>query len=400
MSASGPIWVTGLGVVSPAGIGVPTLRTLIAEGRSAVSPLAPPSHRSAGICPSPPRVRDTRRLDRSARLFAAAAEEAWRSAGLSQAPPIPARCDVIEGSSLGPLADVCSSLRAQPGGRRARHPSDLVRFMLGAGGAAFARVHGIEGAVFHISAGSVSSGFALIEAVARLEANRTDLVVAGGAECPLEEEVFACFDAAGILATGGNAGAGCRPFDLDRDGTVLGEGAGVLVLERAAQARRRGARPLAVILGTGWSCESYGMTGPDPRGRGVTEAARQAVRDLPRNGLGWVKTHGTGTRLNDAAECAGLAALLGGELPAIPLTSLKPALGHSLGASAAVETVATVLALRDGFVPPTLNTRRLDPASPRCTVALEPMAPRAPVALLLAESFGGRCAAWALGSGE
>ena len=387
------IWITGVGAVSAAGTGAPALRSLIREQRSAVTAL-PLSYWSVGKCPTPPRVRAARLLDRSARLFAAAAEEAWRGAGFTGAPPNPSRCDVIEGSSLGALAEVLPQQRHRSSGGFAR-PSG-VHFMLGAGGAAFAETHGIEGAIFHISAGSVSSAMANIEAAARLEAGRADVVVAGGGECPLDETVLASFAAGGILTPSRELGGVCRPFDLDRGGTVLGEGAGALVMERAEHASRRGAAPLAVILGTGWSRESYRMTGPDPTGRGVTQAAKQAVGGLTTEEVGWIKTHGAGTRLDDAAECAGLAALLGGDLRDVPITSLKPALGHSLGASAAVETVAAVLALQDGIVPPTLNTRHPDPSLPACTVALEPLVPRAPVALLLAESFDGRCAAWTL----
>jgi 3-oxoacyl-[acyl-carrier-protein] synthase II len=387
------IWITGVGAVSAAGTGAPALRSLLSERRSAVAAM-PFSYWSVGRCPTPPRLRAARLLDRSARLFATAAEEAWRDAGFTGTPPNPARCDVIEGSSLGALAEVLPQERDRPGAGPAR-PSGL-RFELGAGGAAFAETHGIEGAVFHISAGSVSSAMAIIEAVARLEAGRADVVLAGGGECPLDEVVLASFAAGGILTPSRELGGVCRPFDLDRGGTVLGEGAGALVLERAEHASKRGAAPLGVILGTGWSRESYRMTGPDPTGRGVTQAARQAIGGLAPKKIGWIKTHGAGTRLDDAAECAGLAALMGTDLPRVPLTSLKPALGHSLGASAAVETVAAVMALRDGVVPPTLNTRNPDPSLPECTVALEPLVPRAPVALLLAESFDGRCAAWTL----
>ena len=389
------IWVTGIGVVSAAGIGVPALAALIADGRGAVGPLPAPSRWSGGACPTPEASRMTRRLERSALLFATAAEEAWQCAGLASAPPDPSRCDVLEGSSLGPLVELVARARAQPGRDWVGHPSDLVRFMTGAGGAAFAHAHGIEGAVFSLSAGSVSAAVAIVEAVERLRGGRADVVVAGGAECPLDETVIASFAAGGVLADPQDGG-GCRPFDPARTGTVLGEGAGALVLENARHARRRGAVPLAAIVGTGLCCESYGVVGPDPRGRGVTAAARDAMRGLAGSSLGWIKTHGTGTRLNDAAECLGLLALLGSGLAEVPLTSLKPALGHTLGACAAVETVAAIVALHQGMVPPTLNTRRLDPDLPRCTLALEPLAPRGPAVLLLAESFGGRCAAWTI----
>lgn len=128
----------------------------------------------------------------------------------------------------------------------------------------------------------------------------------------------------------------------------------------------------------------------------MTRASLAALRDTDVRDLGWIKAHGTGTRLNDAAECRGLAAALGPVLERAWLTSLKPTIGHCLGASAAVETVATGLALADGLVPATVGTRGLDPELPRCAVATSICEDRRPAALLLAESFGGRCAATVL----
>ena len=262
MSRREAVWVTGIGAVSAAGVGVPALRSLLVEGRGAVAPLAAPSRWAAGRCPMPSPSPMTRRLERSGKLFATAAAEAWQQAGFATVPPAPSRCAILEGSSLGPLAEMVAAARSRPGGDWVGHPLHLVRFMPGAGGAAFAQAHGIEGDVLHLSAGSVSAAIAIIEAVERLRVDRADVVVAGGAECPLEETVLATFAAGGVLADTG----GCRPFDEARSGTVLGEGAGALVLERERHARRRGAAPLAVIVGTGSCCEANGMVGPDPTG--------------------------------------------------------------------------------------------------------------------------------------
>jgi 3-oxoacyl-[acyl-carrier-protein] synthase II len=135
------------------------------------------------------------------------------------------------------------------------------------------------------------------------------------------------------------------------------------------------------------------MTAPDPSGAGVASATRAALEGLAPWDLGWIKTHGTGTRLNDAAECAGLAGVFGDLLPGLPLTSLKPALGHTLGASPALEAVGTVLALEQGVIPPTLGYAEADPALPPHQVARFTRPARRNTALLLAESFGGRCVA-------
>jgi 3-oxoacyl-[acyl-carrier-protein] synthase II len=391
------VWVTGCGVVSAAGVGNDSLRDLLLHGRSGV-------RQHPGVCDFPVGRADTpgagaaahaRHLDRSAALFVAAVEEAWRSAGLPAAPEAPERAMVIEGSSLGPMAELLSwearRLAARESGMP--RPSALVRFMTGAGGAAVAHAHGIRGAVLHVSAGSVSAMAAIGEACTKIAAGAADLAVSGGGECPLHPEIVSVFAAAGILACDDGAPAACRPFDARRTGTVLGEGAAALLLESDEHARRRGAVPRAVVKGSGLASEAYSFTAPDPEGTGVRSAVRQALGSIAPGDIGWIKTHGTGTRANDLAESRGLAAVFGAELPGVPLTSLKPALGHCLGASGAVETVAALLALEERVVPPTLNTEHLDPVLPACTVATRPLEPARDTVLLLAESFGGRCAA-------
>ena len=387
------VWVTGIGAVSAAGIGVAPLATTLVMGRSAVRSIQSLGCIPAGLAPTPPRHAAGRHLDRSARFFLQAGEEAFHDARLEDGHFDPRRCGVLEGSSLGALADLLTEHAER--GKSAARPSRLVRYMPGAGGAAFAQLHGVRGPVLHLSAGSVSAAYAIAEGVEKIRSGRLDLVIAGGAECPLHDEVLASFEAAGILGCRDSGDAPCRPFDARRQGTVLGEGAGVLILESPTHAHRRGAWPRAVVRGYGMSCESYSMTAPDPSGAGVAEAAREALAGL-RGEPGWIKTHGTGTRLNDAAECRGLANLFGAALAGIPITSLKPALGHCLGASAAVEAVGAILALEQGIVPPTLGSERRDPDLPRYRLATLGCKPAADSVLLLAESFGGRCAALTL----
>src|SRR3954447_3732916 len=386
------VWVTGIGAVSAAGIGVAPLATMLVMGRRAVRPIPSLDCMPAGLAPTPPRNPAGRHLDRSARFFPHAGEEAFHDARLEDGHFDPRRCGVLEGSSLGALSDLLTEHSER---RSAARPSRLVRYMPGAGGAAFAQLHGVRGPVLHLSAGSVSAAYAIAEGVEKIRSGRLDLVIAGGAECPLHEEVLASFEAAGILGSRDPGDAACRPFDPRRQGTVLGEGAGVLVLESAEHASRRGAWPRAVIRGHGISCESYSMTSPDPTGSGVAEAAREALAGLGE-APGWIKAHGTGTRLNDAAECRGLASVFGQTLASIPITSMKPALGHCLGASAAVEAVGAILALQQGIVPPTLDSDQPAPEFPPHRVATLGCRPAVDAVLLLAESFGGRCAALAL----
>ena len=390
--------ITGVGAVSAAGLGAPALLELVLAGRSAVRPLESLGGLPAGAAPELPPDRRTRRLDRAARLFVAAAEEAWRDAGLPPEPEDGGRYALIEGSSLGSLADMLDEHRAYVEGHDDRPPSPaaLVRYMSGAGGALLAQLHRIHGPVFHLSAGSVSAMVAIGEAYQKVAAGLADVALAGGGDCPLQREVAAAFAASGILAHEAGASAPCRPFDRRRTGTVLGEGAGAIVLEEERHALARGARIHAVAGGCGLSCEAGSMLAPDADGSGVAAASLQALREAGSPRLGWVKAHGTGTKLNDGAECRGLALVLGGALPASPITSLKASIGHSFGASGGVETALAVLATERRMIPPSVGTEEVDPELPPCRIALDAEPARDGAALLLAESFGGRCAALVL----
>jgi 3-oxoacyl-[acyl-carrier-protein] synthase II len=265
--------------------------------------------------------------------------------------------------------------------------------MTGAGGTAFAHAHRLTAPVFHVSVGSVSSSCAIGEAFQKIAAGLLDVVVVGGAECPLQGDIIESFRVGGVLAAPCNGAPACFPFDARRTGTVLGEGAGVLILEAAEHAADRGARPRAVVTGFGLSRETYSMIRPDPTGVGVAQAASTALRGVRVEEIGWIKTHGTGTVLNDAAECRGLAAAFGDRFQNTPLVSLKSTLGHCLGACGAVETVAAVLALERGVVPATLGTSEVDPSLPACCVPRHTGASGARRVLLVAAGFGGRCAA-------
>jgi len=380
------VWVTGIGAISAAGIGASAIEELLLAERSGV---VAEGDAAVARCPTPARTPATRRLDRSGLLFYAAGNEAWHDAGLAEGPWRRERAVVIEGSSVGPMGEMLEAAA----GPRWPTPAGLIRFMIGAGGATLAQSLRIEGGALHVSAASVSASCAIGEGYLKVATGLADLALVGGAECPLHRAIIQGFRTAGVLAPQCRGAAACRPFDAERCGTVLGEGSGALVLEAKEHALRRGADARAVVAGYGLSGESFGMTSPDPSGSGVRRAASQALGGHPVESLGWIKTHGTGTKLNDAAECRGLASLFGEALRTIPLTSLKPSLGHCLGASTAVEAVAVIGALRRGLVPRTLGTTCVDAALPPCNVALHTTRTTAPNVLVLAESFGGRCAA-------
>ncbi|HKP29054.1 MAG TPA: beta-ketoacyl synthase N-terminal-like domain-containing protein, partial [Gemmatimonadales bacterium] len=278
--------------------------------------------------------------------------------------------------------------------RRARR---LIRFMPGAGGATFAQERAIGGPVLHLSAGSVSATVAIGEAFLMIAAGRLDLAVAGGGEAPLHGEIVGTFREAGILSD--DAEWPCRPFDLRRSGTVLGEGGGAVVLEAAEHARRRGAEPLAVLRGYSTVTDQCGMVAPDANGAGVASAVRESLVMSGGTWPTWIKAHGTGTRANDLAECRGLWTVFEDELDTIPITSLKSTLGHALGASGALEFVATLFAMREGLLPATVGTSMPDPALPPCDIVTSPREVETRDVLLLSESFGGRSAALVVAKG-
>lgn len=390
--------ITGVGAVTAAGPGAPRLLELVLEGGSAIRPDAALGDLPTAAAPDPPPDRRTRRLDRAARLFVAAGEEAWADAGLPAAPPDGERYAVIEGSSLGPLGEMLTEHQAflERGGTEKPSPLTLIRYTPGAGGSLLAHEHRVHGPVYYLSAGSVSTTLAIGEAYLKVASGMVDVALTGGAECPLQREVAAAFLASGILAKDNGTPAACRPFDVHRSGTALGEGAAALVLESEAHARARGARVHALLTGFGMACETTSATAPDPEGSGVEASARAALGAEGTAHLGWVKTHGTGTKLNDAAECRGLARLLGTDAEQVPLTSLKGAVGHAMGASGGIEAVAAALALERGVVPPSAATEEVDPGLAPCRIALRAEPSRGDRVLLLSEGFGGRCAALVL----
>ncbi len=387
------VWITGIGAWSAAGGGIAALDAALAGMVSCAAPDAALDGRWLGRAPDPPPDPARRRLDRAAQFFHVAATEAWAVSGLHARELDLDRLAVFEGSALGPVAPTAALARtmAHSPGAHPR-PTAVMRLMPGAGADQVAASHGATGAVHTIGAGSASGAVAIIEGWHRIRTGLADVVIAGGAEAALDPGVVAAFASAGLLAPPAIV-VPCRPFDRARSGTLLGVGAGVLSLESAAHAARRGATPLAIIVGCGVSGERRVAPTPDPEGRGIAAAIAKALADGgPRPG--WIKAHGTATRSNDAAECRALGSLL----ERAPITSLKPLLGHTLGASGGLEAVAAVLALQQGIVPPTLGTTEVDPALAGCRVPLHVESRRAATTLLLSQSLGGRNTAMVIGS--
>ena len=331
--------ITGLGAVSGYGEGAAALWSGIAEGRDALSPIqrfpCPPlASQLGGVLPLWPgellETDDDRIYDLCVRVAACAAREALAAAGIGPELAAPERVALVVGTSaqrdhLGLDVQVARMARA-----------------LGVRGPAVA-----VGTVCCASTGAVGLGRDL------LEAGSADVVLAGGADA-LTVELVAGFHALGLLSRGR-----CAPFS-ELAGTTLGEGAGFVVLETAERARSRGATPVAWLRGYGLSADAYHETSPDPSGAGVARAIRAALGDaeVAPEQVGYVNAHGTGTGANDAAEWRGLQAALGRRAEEIPVSSTKGHLGHAQGAAGILELCATLLAMREGKVPPTLHFTR------------------------------------------
>jgi len=266
--------------------------------------------------------------------------------------------------------------------------------MPNAAAAAIAMEYGLRGPAITYATACASSANAIGEALFWLQSGQVDVVLAGGAECLFTPTVLAGLKDAGALATRGPAdfAAWSRPFDVERQGMVMGEGAAIVVLERRDHAQARGAQVLAELLGYGASCDAYHETAPHPQGAGAVLAMRRALRSaaLEPNEIDYVNAHATSTPAGDSAEIQALRALFGSHLDKVPVSSIKGATGHMLGAAGAVETVACIQAIRTGWLPPTLHCDQPEQDAPADLVPNTARAGRIRTALSNSFGFGGQ----------
>jgi 3-oxoacyl-[acyl-carrier-protein] synthase II len=258
--------------------------------------------------------------------------------------------------------------------------------------------YGLRGPSFSVSSACATGTHALGEAARMIERGDADVVVAGGTEAPITAMVLDAFRRISALSTGGVS----RPFDARRDGFVMGEGAGIMVLESVEHARRRGAKQFGAIIGYGASNDAFHITQPDEDGSGARQAMQQAIADagLEFSAIGYINAHGTATAHNDRVESAVIRSLADGDSPP-PVSSTKSAIGHLLGAAGAVEAIATQVALERGVLPPTINYQEPDPDCDLDYIT-SGARPVADVRYALSNSFGfgGQNACVVLAAGE
>lgn len=402
--------VTGLGAVTPAGNDVPSTWASLQAGRSAVE--RAPRLEAAG-CRSriaaevrgfdPDALRSCQnvaRLGRSTQFALGAALEAWHDAGLDVTTEDLTRCGAVLGTGFGDAAETFHQTRNYlESGVRGIHPLYVPRAMANAGAAHISLEFGLRGPSFTVNSACAAAGHAIGLAARLIQCGDADVILAGGTEeisCILAPAAFDKLHA--LSARNDTPRQASRPFDRSRDGFVIGEGAGVLVLEEREHAAQRGARMYAEIAGVGLASEAYHLTAPDPTGKGAALAMRRALDDAQRcpSDVGYVNAHGTSTPLNDVMETRALHRVLGVHASAVAVSSTKSMIGHLIGASAAVGLIATVLAIDQGVVHPTINYEEPDP---ECDLDYVPNeARRFKVELALANSFafGGHCVSLAV----
>ncbi|WP_200938496.1 beta-ketoacyl-[acyl-carrier-protein] synthase family protein [Curtobacterium sp. Leaf183] len=367
------IVITGLGAVSPFGHGVDPLWTALVDGRSGVHeldragmlwdrvPIRVGADAALDADAALGRVR-AQRLDRSQQLALVASGEAWADAGRPGVDP--ERLAVVLGTGIGGIETLLDA-HDELGRNGARRVSPRTVPMLMANGAAAQvsiELDARAGAYTTVSA--CASGAEAIAMAARLlRTGEADVVVAGGTEAAVTPVTMASFAQSQALAKpdGDDPTTLSRPFDRGRRGFVLGEGAGIVVVERAAHARARGARVHAVLAGWGITADAFHITAPRGDGSGQERAMTQALRmgGLRGGDVDHVNAHATGTPVGDASEAAAIARVVG---RGAVVTAPKSAVGHLFGAAGAVETILTVRSLETGVVPPTLNLEHQDPA--------------------------------------
>jgi 3-oxoacyl-[acyl-carrier-protein] synthase II len=380
--------VTGCGTINALGHDVPTFWSRLLEGACGIGPV--PARFGAGSALVAGAVHDPlpasgsrvplSRTDRQARV---AAEQAVSQSRLAERYP-GHRVAVIVGTTTGGIGEVEDYLIGQQAGRPARCRR-LLALEKANTADALADHFGFCGPRYTVHTGCASGASAILLASDLVRGGSADAALAGGSDA-LARLTLSGFRSLRVLDA-----APCRPFDRERRGLSLGEGAAMLVLERASAAGGPGARPLAELVSAAQTTDAHHLTAPPPSGAGAAEAMLSALEraDLPPSAIDHVNAHGTGTPLNDAAEAAAIRSALGEHAACCPVTSIKGAIGHTLAAAGAIEAVAVIQTLRTGLIPHTVGLAHADPALALDLVQARPRAGQWRVALSNSFGFGG-----------
>lgn len=401
------IAITGIGAVSALGLGAQPLWEAMRDARSAIAPLIPPEGATgirmqvaaalhgfdASTYFSPQKLA---LLDRSAQFALLAAAEALAQSGLVIDARVAPRAAVVIGTGIGgELARDEQSRRIYRDNAERIHPMSIVRAMTSAAASQVSIATGCRGPAFVVSSACASSNHAITQAALMLRHGLADVAIAGGTEACFSLPVIRAWEAMRVVASDT-----CRPFCLQRHGLVLGEGAGMFVLETLAHAQARGATVLAELAGFGMTADAGDIVAPSADG--AAQAMRLALHDaaFDASDIDYINAHGTGTALNDSTETTAIRLAFGDHAARLAISSTKGVHGHALGAAGGLELVAVVNALRTQCAPPTANFIDPDPA---CDLDYVPNVARSmPIRAALSNSFafGGLNAVLAVSRGD
>jgi 3-oxoacyl-[acyl-carrier-protein] synthase II len=392
--------ITGLGTVCPLGTDTRTYWNGLLAGRSGITLIEQLDTTAfkvkfgGEVKWQPEKHFDSktaRRIDRFAQFGVVAALEAVRESSLDFAREDPFRCGVIIGSGIGGLNEYESQHEKfeRGGGPRGISPFVIPKMMPNAASGNVSIHYGLCGPNTAVSTACASAANAVSDALRCIQRDEADVMITGGCESTITNMGLGGFIAARALSErNDNPQAASRPFDKDRDGFVLAEGAGIVVLEEYEHAKRRGAHVYCELLGAGYTADGYNITAPHPEGTGAARAVKNALKDARINptDVNYVNAHGTSTDLGDAAETKALKIALGDHAYKVAVSSTKSMIGHLLGASGGVELIATALTIRHGVIHATIN---LDNPDPACDLDYVPNRAReARVRYAISNSFG------------
>jgi 3-oxoacyl-[acyl-carrier-protein] synthase II len=402
MAGRNDVVITGMGLASPLGCDVDSFWRRILASESGVRAIQ--RFDSAGlpvqfagevadwetVSEKEFDSKDRKRLDRFCQFALWSARQAVRHAGIDFSNLDPERCGVAIGSAIGGLEEFEDQhARLLEGGPRRVSPYTIPKMLANSAAGLVSIEFGLRGPTTCIASACASANQSIGDALRMIRSGQVDLMIAGGSEAAVVPTAIAGFARMQALSTrNDDPTAASRPWDADRDGFVMGEGAASFVLESAEHAARHGRIPLATLMGSGVSSDGYHITSPREDGAGAAAAMRLALRDaeLDLSEIQYINAHGTSTPMGDVAETKAIHLLFGDHAGHLAVSSTKSQIGHLLGASGAVEMVACVMALRDQVLPPTINLQQVDK---HCDLDYVPCTARqAKVDHVLSNSFG------------
>lgn len=394
--------VTGMGVITPIGLDVASTWTAIKSGVSGAGPISlfdATGYRTTFAAEVSDwdssahfDAKEVRRIDRFSEFFIVATRQALAHAGLDLAGDEEAgsRAGVMVGAGFGGMGAFIDEITTlvERGPDRVS-PTGVPRIIPNMAAGLVSIEHNLTGPVSCVVTACAASANAIGDAAEIIRRGAADVMVAGGSEASITTFGIATFAQARALSSrNDDPRTASRPFDADRDGFVMGEGGGVLILESLDHARARGAEPLAEVTGYGMSADAYHITLPKPGGSGAAKSMKAALADagLEPTDIGYINAHGTSTPANDATETAAIKIALGDAAYGIPVSSTKSMTGHLLGGAGAAEAIISIEAMREGVLPPTINYSTPDP---ECDLDYVPNEPReASIRHVMSNSFG------------